>query len=104
MQGLDGTPVLRFYTGLKTLIEQADAHTCYLCLGEGAGWNKRTIGMLLEQDEHFDFKKLRKTLRLAHERLNFEYPKSRKMLMKSDDEVQAVFGWVRIRLLLKDPV
>jgi CRISPR/Cas system CSM-associated protein Csm5 (group 7 of RAMP superfamily) len=97
VKGLDGTPVLRFYTGLKTLLEQVDDRTCYLCLGEGAGWNKMSVGMLLERDTGFDFKKLRKTLRLAHDRLNFEYPKSRKLLMKSDDEIQDVFGWVKIQ-------
>lgn len=28
---------------------------------------------------------------------NFEYPKSRKLLMTSDNEIQNVFGWVKAR-------
>lgn len=93
---IDVNEILRFYSDLKDQISRADKNVCYLCLGQGIGWNKMTIGMLLEQDKGFDFKRLRKTLRLADRRLNFEYPKSRKLLMKSQDEIQAVYGWVRV--------
>ena len=97
VEGIDVKPILDFYQDLKKRIQHAESSVCYLCLGQGAGWHKMTVGMLLERDRNFDFRKLRRTLRLADRRLNFEYPKSRKMLMKSDDEIQAVFGWVELR-------
>jgi hypothetical protein len=56
-----------------------------------------TVGMLLENDPEFDFKNLRKRLRLADKRLEFEYPKSRKVLMEDEREVKGVLGWVKIR-------
>lgn len=90
-------PVLEFYRSLKADIAAADNQTGYLCVGQGAGWHKMTLGMLLEQDKEFDFKALRKTLRLAKDRLHFEYPKSRKLLMKSADNILAVFGWVKLQ-------
>lgn len=92
-------PLLKFYKKLQADIEQADDHTCYLCLGQGAGWHKMTVGLLLERAKDFDFKKLRKELRLADKRLNFDYPKSRKLLMKSESEIEdkGVFGWVKIQ-------
>ena len=98
MQDIDVKTVLDFYRDLKCQINNAEDSTCYLCLGQGVGWHKMTIGMLLERDRNFDFRKLRRTLRLADRRLQFEYPKSRKLLMKSADEIQAVFGWVKIQL------
>jgi CRISPR/Cas system CSM-associated protein Csm5 (group 7 of RAMP superfamily) len=97
VQDIDVTPILDFYRDLKNRITNAKGSTCYLCIGQGAGWHKMTIGMLLERDKSFDFRKLRQELRLANRRLNFEDPKSRKLWMKSDDEIQAVFGWVEIR-------
>jgi CRISPR-associated protein Csm5 len=97
VQDIDVKPVLDFYRDLKHRINNAEDSTCCLCLGQGAGWHKMTIGMLLERDRNFDFRKLRRTLRLADRRLQFEYPKTRKLLMKSDDEIEAVFGWVKIQ-------
>ena len=99
VNGIDVKPVLTFYTDLKARIQRAADHTCYLCLGQGAGWHKMTLGMLLERDPQFDFRALRKHLRLAHDRLAFEYPKSRKLLMKSDTEIQGVFGWVEVQFM-----
>ena len=50
------------------------------------------------QDRSFDFRKLRKDLRLAPNRLRFTYPKSRKLLMASDTEIQNVLGWIKLQL------
>ena len=97
VQDIDVKPVLDFYRDLKRRINNAEDSTCYSCLGQGAGWHKMTIGMLLERDRNFDFRKLRRTLRLADRRLQFEYPKSRKLLMKSADEIETVFGWVKVK-------
>lgn len=96
-EGIDVTPVLHFYRNLQTRIQEAEPFECYLCLGRGSGWHKMTVGMLLEQDKTFNFRKLRKDLRMAGDRLNFEYPKSRKLLMKTAYEIQNVLGWVQMR-------
>ena len=96
VSGIDVKPVLTFYNDLQTRIRNAAENVCYLCIGEGAGWHKMTLGMLLERDPQFDFAALRKHLHLAHDRLDFEYPKSRKLLMKSENEIQGVCGWVEI--------
>lgn len=97
VKGIDVQPVVSFYQKLQTELEHADEHTGYLCLGQGAGWHKMTVGLLLERANDFDFHKLRKDLRLADKRMNFDYPKSRKLLMKSEQEIQAVFGWVKVQ-------
>ena len=57
-----------------------------------------TIGLLLQKDQRFAFKALRKELRLAPDRLDFDYPKSRKLLMKSEQEIQTVYGWVELQI------
>lgn len=97
VEGIEVTPIVNFYRHLKTQIDQAGETECYLCLGQGAGWHKMTVGMLLERDKAFDFRKLRRELRLAHEHLNFQFPKSRKLFMKSAEEIRSVSGWVKIR-------
>lgn len=98
VRGIDVEPVLDFYRDLKSRIAKADEHTCYLCIGQGAGWHKMTIGLLLQSDQRFDFNVLRKELRLAQDRLDFDYPKSRKLLMKSEEEIQMVYGWVELQI------
>lgn len=98
VRGIDVGPVLDFYRDLKSRIDKADEYTCYLCIGQGAGWHKMTIGLLLQSDQRFNFKVLRKELRLAQDRLDFDYPKSRKLLMKSGKEIQAVYGWVELQI------
>ena len=99
VNGIEVKPILDFYNTLKHQIEHAEKNICYLCIGQGAGWHKMTIGMLLENDKSLDFRKLRKTLRLAQDRLNFEFPKSRKLLMKSEDEFDSVFGWLEVKFV-----
>ena len=97
VKNLNTASIIKFYQNLKRSIQNADSRTCYLCIGQGAGWHKMTVGMLLENDPEFDFKNLRKRLRLADKRLEFEYPKSRKVLMEDEREVKGVLGWVKIR-------
>jgi CRISPR type III-A-associated RAMP protein Csm5 len=97
VEGINVEPILDFYRDLEKRIKNAESSVCYLCLGQGVGWHKMTIGMLLERDKGFNFKKLRRNLRLADRRLSFKYPKSRKLLMKSDNEIQDVFGWVEVQ-------
>ena len=99
VSGIDAGPVLDFYQGLRTKIENSEGQSCYLCLGYGAGWHKQTIGILLERAADFDFRGLRKKLRLAPERLQFDFPKSRKLFMAAEEKIQAVFGWSELRII-----
>lgn len=96
VEGVDVTPVVTFYRTLREQIQHADPGSAFICLGQGLGWHKRTIGMLLERDPTFNFKRLRRDLRLADDRLSFEFPKSRKLLMQSAADIQGVLGWVQI--------
>jgi CRISPR type III-A-associated RAMP protein Csm5 len=98
VQGIDVAPIVTFYRDLQTEIARASSHQCYLCVGHGAGWHKSTIGLLVEQAHNFNFKKLRKDLRLAPARLQFPYPKSRTLLMASEDTIQGPLGWIRLDL------
>lgn len=96
VHGIDVTPIVAFYRNLHTRIQHADSRQCFLCVGSGAGWHKLSIGLLIEQAPDFPFKKLRKDLRLAPHRLQFAYPKSRKLLMASAEEIDAPLGWIRL--------
>lgn len=98
VQGIDVTPIVRFYRDLRARITQANSNQCYVCVGHGAGWHKLTIGLLLERDQNFDFRKLRRDLRLASNRLQFAYPKSRKLLMASAEDIQSPLGWICVEL------
>ena len=98
VHGLDVTPVLAFYRTLHTHIQHADSRCCFLCVGYGAGWHKLSIGLLLEKASGVHFGKLRKDLRMASHRLQFPYPKSRKLLMTSANDIDTPLGWVRFEL------
>lgn len=94
--------VLDFYEKLKGIIikpqNQPEGHKkLYLCLGQGSGWHKMTVGMLLE--ELLDkpaFTTMREQLRLADRHTAFEYPKSRKLHMTNAQEAKRPLGWVAI--------
>lgn len=94
--------VLKFYQDLKKLIDtlqnQPEGYTkLYLCLGQGSGWHKMTVGMLLEELlDKPDFTKMREQMRLADRHTNFEYPKSRKLHMTNAQEAKRPLGWVAI--------
>jgi CRISPR/Cas system CSM-associated protein Csm5 (group 7 of RAMP superfamily) len=98
VHGIDVAPIVTFYRDLQTEIARASSHQCYLCVGHGVGWHKSTIGLLAEQAHDFNFKKLRKDLRLAPDRLRFPYPKSRTLLMASEATIQGLLGWIRLDL------
>jgi CRISPR/Cas system CSM-associated protein Csm5 (group 7 of RAMP superfamily) len=94
--GIDVAPVVAFYRNLRAYIKDASPDVGFVCLGQGGGWHKLTIGMLLERDPTFNFKRLRRDLQLADDRLSFEFPKSRKLLMTSATDIQGVLGWVKV--------
>lgn len=98
VQDIDVAPIVAFYRHLQAEIARASSHQCYLCVGHGAGWHKLTLGLLVEQARNFNFRKLRKDLRLAPDRLQFPYPKSRTLLMESEDTIQGQLGWIRLDL------
>ena len=96
VHGIDVAPIVGFYRNLHTRISQADSRHCFLCVGYGGGWHNFTIGMLAEKASDVNFRKLRKELRLAPNRLQFPYPKSRKLLMASTEKIEAPPGWIRL--------
>ena len=96
VNGVDVAPIVGFYRNLRTQISQADSRQCFLRVGYGGGWHNLTIGLLAEKASDFNFRKLRKELRLAPNRLQFPYPKSRKLLMASAEAIDAPLGWIRL--------
>lgn len=96
VHGLDVTPVVNFYQRLRARIQQAGSRQGVVCVGRGAGWHKRTIGMLAANAGDVPFRTFRKNFRLAPHRLQFPYPKSRQLLMASTGHVHAPSGWIRV--------
>jgi len=89
--------VERFYSKLAAQLKKADQSTCYVCLGWGSGWHKTTIGLLLQQSLGPRFASIRRRYRLASNRLHFQFPKTRKLIMESRDVPSVPLGWVRLR-------
>jgi CRISPR-associated protein Csm5 len=78
-------------------ISNATPNTMYFSLGHGSGWHKLTIGELLRKKlSTAEFKVLRSRFKLATDRLDFEYPKSRKLPMSKKYRAARPFGWVKI--------
>lgn len=88
-----------FYEDLREDIAAAGAGTWYFSVGHGSGWHKLTIGLLLEKTLSKDqFTALRRNLRLADHHTDFEYPKSRKLVMRGETRADSPFGWVKMIL------
>ncbi|MCS6886381.1 MAG: type III-A CRISPR-associated RAMP protein Csm5 [Acidobacteriota bacterium] len=87
--------ILKFYEELKKDIQKADKNTCFLSIGYGSGWHKMTVGMLLEEKSK-RFAETRRALKLADRYLDFEYPKSRKLIMISDTKAYPL-GWIKLQ-------
>lgn len=88
------------YTAIKSLASSGKEDSCYLCLGQGAGWSKMTVGLLLKTDK--EFRTLRQKLNLASypkERLEQEFPKTRKLLLTvKNEQLEPILplGWVKL--------
>ncbi len=80
----------------KKQLENISANTCYLCIGYGSGWHKMTVGMLLERELGDKFKGLREKWGLAKRHTEFDYPKSRKLIMIKEGKATYPFGWVKL--------
>jgi CRISPR-associated protein Csm5 len=94
--GCETGAVLDFYRGLKDQVSSPPDDTIFLCLGHGSGWHKMTIGLLLEKRLNKDeFARLRNVLRLDDRHAEFEYPKSRKLIMVGENEAESPFGWTK---------
>ena len=99
----DCEDVLNFYDRLKPQIEEANQQsaitTCYFSLGHGSGWHKLTVGLLLEEKlGQAKFLELREKLNLAPRHTQFEFPKSRKLVMCGRTHAYAPFGWVKLEI------
>lgn len=90
--------VLNFYqVELLPKINSAPANTIYLSLGHSSGWHKLTIGLLFESKfSKQEFQSFREKFLLAKDRLDFEYPKTRKLPMNDENKSARPFGWVKI--------
>lgn len=78
-------------------IDKNTPNTMYFSLGHGSGWHKLTIGQLLSKTlPAQEFKALRERFKLAKDRLDFEYPKTRKLPMNKKHRAARPFGWVKI--------
>jgi CRISPR-associated protein Csm5 len=88
-----------FYEDLRDNIAASAPETWYFSVGHGSGWHKLTIGLLLEKRlpaREFDI--LRRNLHLAAQHTDFEYPKSRKLVMLGKTRADSPFGWVKMTL------
>ncbi|HXG67495.1 MAG TPA: type III-A CRISPR-associated RAMP protein Csm5 [Blastocatellia bacterium] len=90
---------LAFYEDLQKEVGAAPADTMYFSLGHGSGWHKLTIGLLLEkQTSREQFAQFRRNVRLADRHADFEYPKSRKLIMNGETSAYGPFGWVKMAI------
>lgn len=88
-----------FYEEMLGRIKDAPADTLYFSVGHGSGWHKLTIGLLLEKRlSKAQFNELRRKLRLDERHAEFEYPKSRKLVMRGETCADTPFGWVEMVL------
>lgn len=95
-RNVDVSRILSFYGKLEREIEHIKEHSCYLSIGHGSGWHKLTAGMLIEKSLTSEaFKKFRKNNKLASNRLDFQLPKTRKLVML-DERPFAPFGWIKL--------
>jgi CRISPR-associated protein Csm5 len=96
----DVVDVLSFYDELKTKIRDAPPNVCFFSFGHGSGWHKLTIGLMLEKRMRRDqFAELRRSVDLARDRADFEYPKSRRLVMNGKTSAYSPFGWVQLKLV-----
>jgi len=90
--------IVRFYEGLLSYVEEVKTRTdtLLLSIGQGSGWHKMTVGLLLEKAMPKDqFDRIRTGT--SRRREEFQYPKSRKLVMRADQIVWAPFGWIALR-------
>jgi len=89
--------IKEFYENFNEEVGEAKDNTAYLSIGQGSGWHKMTAGILLKEClEEEDFKELRFALKLAPNRTDFPYPKSRKLIMGKPGEGVSPVGWIKI--------
>lgn len=96
-QRCDTADVLNSYYELRDEITAAPENVLYLSLGHGSGWHKLTIGLLLEKHlPKEQFAKFRRNKNLSDRYTDFEYPKSRKLVMSGETRANSAFGWVKL--------
>jgi CRISPR type III-A-associated RAMP protein Csm5 len=87
--------------GLRKLIAEMDASQCAFSIGFGSGWLRLTVGRLLrERSNEHQWQTIRSKLGLANNRLDFDFPKSRKNWVDYDPDDGEWYsynplGWVR---------
>ncbi|HPZ06884.1 MAG TPA: type III-A CRISPR-associated RAMP protein Csm5 [Candidatus Eremiobacteraeota bacterium] len=97
LKGTYPVKVREFYKDFTEEVGDAKDNTAYLSIGQGSGWHKMTVGILLKKClEEEDFRELRFALNLAPKRTEFPYPKSRKLIMEKQGEGILPLGWIKI--------
>ncbi len=95
----DCREVAAFYQKLKDECENLQDNEAILQIAWGSGWRGMT-GPLLQDDDLTD--ELRKKLKLAANRLNFPFPKTRKVALTPQGA--RPFGWIKIKFTDKEEV
>lgn len=93
---VDVDDLITFYSDLDDEINSAPSNVCYLSLGKGAGWQKKTIAMFLQH--HMDsgeFRDFRRRRRLGNLNVSV-FPQSRMLAMQGEEVPKYPLGWVRL--------
>lgn len=110
VESIDCKSIVRFYEGLSERVAAAQerSDTLFLSIGQGSGWHKMTVGLLLEKAvreggmDKGQFDRIRTGT--ARYRQEFQYPKSRKVAVGGEGNVWLPFGWIALRLPDAPPV
>jgi CRISPR-associated protein Csm5 len=104
IRGKNSSTVVSFYQdklmpALNQASEHNQANVCYLSIGHGSGWHKLTLGLLLSDSlSPEQFSDLRQRLGLARNRLAYIYPKTRKVIMQTEENFSHPWGWIKLEL------
>mgnify|MGYP000606694223 CR=1 FL=1 len=98
VQNQDTGEVEEFYEGLLDDMDSADEDEGYICIGQGIGWIKTTIGMLLKYADPVDFKRFRKRNHLATHRMKSSFPKTRRVITGGPEYPVKPFGWLKLSI------
>jgi len=91
--------VSKFYESVKKQIEASAGNVAYLCLGQGAGWLNTTIGsLIIDAVRGKEWKEFRLRNKLATHRMEFVFPKSRKMVRISKNNILPP-GWIGLEFI-----
>lgn len=89
--------IISFYEDLIEEVDSAGEKEGYLCIGQGIGWIKTTVGLLPKHAKAVDFNRFRKKNHLATHRMKSSFPKSRKVITGKPEYPIKPFGWLKLK-------